>query len=75
MIILHSMRWPDEVRGPSALAPQPVEIGDSEIDGAVDLIEAMAAEDLTGFHDEYRTALEEVTHAKAEGHRVSPAEA
>ncbi|GGU61419.1 non-homologous end joining protein Ku [Streptomyces lavendofoliae] len=75
VIILHSMRWPDEVRDPSELAPQPVEIGDSEVDGAVALIEAMATEDLTGFHDEYHTALEEVIHAKAEGHRVERPEA
>ncbi|MER7108835.1 non-homologous end joining protein Ku [Streptomyces sp. NPDC000229] len=68
-IVLHSMRWPDEIRDPSELAPGAVDIGDSEIDGAVALIDAMTTDDLTQFHDEYRQALEEVIHAKVDGRK------
>ncbi|MGW0779064.1 Ku protein [Streptomyces sp. NPDC002835] len=57
-IVLHSMRWPDEVRSPAELAPPPVEVEDSEVDGALALMEAMGQEDLSEFHDEYREALE-----------------
>jgi DNA end-binding protein Ku len=66
-IVLHSMHWPDEVRSPESLAPPAVEIGDSEVDGAIALMEAMAQDDLSQYHDEYREALEEVIAAKAEG--------
>ncbi|MFG3510268.1 Ku protein [Streptomyces sp. NPDC047821] len=70
VIALHAMRWPDEIRDSSAVAPPAMDIDDSEVDGAVALIDAMTTDDLSGFHDEYRKALEEVIHAKAEGHRV-----
>ncbi|MER7660180.1 Ku protein [Streptomyces sp. NPDC096193] len=66
-IVLHAMRWPDEIRSPEALAPDPVEVGDSEIDGAVALMEAMSEDDISGYRDHYREALEEVIAAKAEG--------
>jgi DNA end-binding protein Ku len=67
------MRWPDEVRDPSHLAPPAVEVGDSEIDGAVELIDALTTDDLTQFHDEYRAAMEELVHAKAEHRQPRPA--
>ncbi|GGU54704.1 non-homologous end joining protein Ku [Streptomyces lavendofoliae] len=70
VIALHSMRWPDEIRDPAAVAPPAMDIDDSEVDGAIALIDAMTTDDLSGFHDEYRTALEELLHAKAEGHGV-----
>jgi DNA end-binding protein Ku len=75
VIALHSMRWPDEIRDSSAVAPPAMDIDDSEVDGAIALIDAMTTDDLTQFHDEYRTALEELLHAKAEGHRVERPEA
>ncbi|MEU0271886.1 Ku protein [Streptomyces sp. NPDC006307] len=65
-LVLHSMKWPDEVRDPSQLAPEPVEIGDSEVDGAIALIDAMTTDDLSGFRDEYREAVAELIRAKAE---------
>jgi DNA end-binding protein Ku len=65
-LVLHAMRWPDEIRDSSAVAPPATDIDDSEVDGAIALIDAMTTDDLTQFHDEYRTALEELINAKAE---------
>lgn len=36
-IMLHSMKWPDEVRNPQELAPRAVEVGDEEIEQALQL--------------------------------------
>ncbi|MDQ0840565.1 DNA end-binding protein Ku [Streptomyces sp. V1I6] len=71
-LVLHSMHWPDEVRSPESLAPPAVEIDDSEVDGALALMDAMGQDDLSGYHDEYRDALEEVITAKAEGKQPTP---
>ncbi|MFB8020777.1 Ku protein [Streptomyces rubiginosohelvolus] len=74
-IVLHSMKWPDEVRNPDELAPREVEVGEEEIEQALQLAERMTIEDLSGFHDEYREALEDIIAAKAEGKPLpSPAE-
>ncbi|MFE9015627.1 non-homologous end joining protein Ku [Streptomyces cyaneofuscatus] len=74
-IVLHSMKWPDEVRNPQELAPRAVEVGDEEIEQALQLADRMTIEDLTGFHDEYRQALEDIIAAKSEGTPLpSPAE-
>ncbi|POG43463.1 Ku protein [Streptomyces sp. ZL-24] len=74
-IVLHSMKWPDEVRDPQELAPRDVEVGEEEIEQALQLAERMTIEDLSGFHDEYREALEDIIAAKAEGKPVpAPAE-
>ncbi|MET8732165.1 Ku protein [Streptomyces parvus] len=74
-IVLHSMKWPDEVRNPDELAPREVEVGEDEIEQALQLAERMAIEDLSGFHDEYREALEDIIAAKSEGKPLpAPAE-
>ncbi|WP_327389215.1 Ku protein [Streptomyces microflavus] len=74
-IVLHSMKWPDEVRNPQELAPRAVEVGDEEIEQALQLADRMTIEDLAGFHDEYRQALEDIIAAKSEGKPLpSPAE-
>ncbi|MGW6463602.1 non-homologous end joining protein Ku [Streptomyces rubiginosohelvolus] len=74
-IVLHSMKWPDEVRSPNELAPREVEVGEEEIEQALELAERMTIEDLSGFHDEYREALEDIIAAKAEGKPLpAPAE-
>ncbi|MFF8293646.1 Ku protein [Streptomyces sp. NPDC016309] len=72
VIALHAMRWPDEIRDASAVAPPATDVDDSEVEGAVALIDAMTTEDLTQFRDEYRTALEELLHAKAEHREPQP---
>ncbi|MFD8731162.1 Ku protein [Streptomyces sp. NPDC059611] len=74
-IVLHSMKWPDEVRNPQELAPREVEVGEEEIEQALELAERMTIEDLSGFHDEYREALEGIIAAKSEGKPLpAPAE-
>ncbi len=66
-IVLHSMRWPDEIRSPESLAPRTVELDEDEIERAVQLTDTLALDSITGFRDTYRDALEELLTAKAEG--------
>ncbi|MGW0778973.1 Ku protein, partial [Streptomyces sp. NPDC002835] len=73
-LVLHSMHWPDEIRSPASLAPPPVEIDDSEMDGAMALMDAMGEDDISHYTDHYREALEEVIAAKAEGKQPPTAE-
>lgn len=74
-IVLHVMHWPDEIRSPESLAPKEVELDDNEIEQAVQLTETMAADDISGFRDHYREALEELIEAKSEGKEApGPAE-
>ncbi|MGW6631035.1 hypothetical protein ACWGBN_24560 [Streptomyces anulatus] len=69
------MKWPDEVRSPESLAPREVEVGEDEIAQALQLADRMTIEDLSGFRDEYRQALEGIITAKAEGNPLpAPAE-
>jgi DNA end-binding protein Ku len=67
-IVLHAMRWPDEVRSPEELLPPPVQLSDEEIDGALALMDSMTREDLAGeeFQDTYTEALEQIIEAKRE---------
>ncbi|MFJ1779056.1 Ku protein [Streptomyces anulatus] len=69
-IVLHSMRWPDEIRSPESLAPRQVELDDDEIDRAVQLTDTMALDSIAGFRDAYRDALEELIAAKSEGREL-----
>ncbi|MFJ6514100.1 Ku protein [Streptomyces sp. NPDC091406] len=74
-IVLHFMKWPDEVRNPDELAPREIEVDEQEIEQALQLAEQMTIEDLSGFHDEYREALKDVIAAKSEGKPLpAPAE-
>lgn len=67
-LVLHAMRWPDEIRDPTELLPEPVELTEEEIDGAMTLMESMTRDDLTGpdFEDTYTDALAEIIKAKRE---------
>jgi DNA end-binding protein Ku len=49
VIILHSLRWPDEIRSPDELAPKAVELDDDEIERAIALMEAMSEDDVSGY--------------------------
>ncbi|MDT0608907.1 non-homologous end joining protein Ku [Streptomyces lancefieldiae] len=73
-IVLHAMRWPDEIRDPSSLLPPPVELSNEEIDGALALMDTMTRDDLEGdeFRDTYTEAVAELIEAKRE-HREPPA--
>ncbi|WP_406269029.1 Ku protein [Streptomyces sp. NBC_00191] len=66
-LVLHAMRWPDEIRDPAELTPKTVDLDDSEIDAAIQLMETMATDDISGYTDRYREALEKVIAAKAAG--------
>lgn len=66
-IVLHAMRWPDEIRSPESLAPRETELDEGEIERAVQLTDSMALDDISGFRDHYREALEELLAAKSEG--------
>lgn len=74
-IVLHAMRWSDEIRSPETFAPKHVDLDHGEIDRAVQLTETMAVDDLRGFRDQYREALERLIEAKSEGKELpEPAE-
>ncbi|MFD8668850.1 Ku protein [Streptomyces microflavus] len=66
-IVLHSMKWPDEVRDPQELAPKVVEVGEEEIEQALQLADRMTIENLSGFRAEYGEVLEDIIAAKADG--------
>ncbi|WP_328884618.1 non-homologous end joining protein Ku [Streptomyces sp. NBC_00299] len=67
-LVLHVMYWPNEIRDPTELLPPPVELTESEIDGALALIDSMTREDLEGpqFHDAYTDVLAQIIEAKRE---------
>lgn len=65
--MLHSLRWPDEIRSPESLAPKAIDLDDDQIERAVQLTDTMAMDDASGFRDQYRDALEELIAAKSEG--------
>ena len=67
-IVLHAMRWPDEVRDPAAVDPPHEEISEEEIEQALALIDRMTQDDLEGpeFSDAYTDALAKVIEAKRE---------
>ncbi|MDH6610353.1 DNA end-binding protein Ku [Streptomyces sp. SAI-208] len=66
VIVLHAMRWPDEVRDPAAVDPPHETVSDEEIEGALALMETMARDDLDGpeFEDAYTDALAKIIESK-----------
>ncbi|MFF6996439.1 Ku protein [Streptomyces sp. NPDC008313] len=71
VIVLHAMKWPDEIRDPVELAPPEVELSDSEIEEAQHLIDRMTRDDLAGdeFTDQYTEAVAKIIEAKRTGER------
>ena len=67
-IVLHAMRWPDEIRDPSAVDPPNEKVSEEEIEGALALMESMSRDDLDGpeFEDTYTDALAKIIEAKRE---------
>ncbi|XQE77602.1 hypothetical protein ACN24L_00605 [Streptomyces microflavus] len=49
-----------------------MEVGEEEIEQALQLADRMTIEDLSGFRDEYRQALEDIIAAKADESRSPP---
>ncbi|WP_225828505.1 Ku protein [Streptomyces naphthomycinicus] len=68
VLVLHAMRWPDEIRDPTELLPAPTEVSEAEIDGALALMETMTTDSLEGpeFTDRYTEALTQIIEAKRE---------
>ncbi|MFF1916152.1 Ku protein [Streptomyces sp. NPDC058239] len=66
-LVLHSMKWPDELRSPDELTPKPVDLDQDELAEAMKLIDSMTTDDISSYRDHYREALEELIAAKAEG--------
>ncbi|MFF9244836.1 Ku protein [Streptomyces sp. NPDC014776] len=67
-LVLHSMRWPDEIRSPNELLPPSVDLSDEEIERALTLMDTMTVEDLAELdaHDEYTEAIAQIIEAKRE---------
>jgi DNA end-binding protein Ku len=76
VIVLHAMRWSDEIRNPAEPKPDEVELTDAEIAQAEQLIDRLTRDDLEGeeFTDRYTEAVEQLIEAKRE-HREPPAAA
>ncbi|MFJ3283660.1 Ku protein [Streptomyces sp. NPDC086669] len=73
-LVLHAMRWPDEIRDPAEVGPPTAEVTEEEIEGAMALMDSMSRDDLVGpeFEDEYTDAMAKIIEAKRE-HTPLPA--
>ncbi|MGW0969898.1 non-homologous end joining protein Ku [Streptomyces sp. NPDC002516] len=76
VIVLHAMRWSDEIRDPTALKPDEVDLTDDEIAQAEQLIDRLTRDDLHGeeFTDRYTEAVEQLIDAKRENREPPTAE-
>ncbi|MFG3206456.1 Ku protein [Streptomyces sp. NPDC048192] len=68
VLVLHAMRWPDEIRDPTELLPPPVEVSEGEIESALALMDTMTVDKLEGpdFQDRYTQAIARIIEAKRE---------
>ncbi|MFF2475058.1 Ku protein [Streptomyces sp. NPDC058066] len=68
-IVLHAMRWPDEIRSPETLAPPAIEIPEGEIKRALALMDVMASDDIPedAATDRYTEAISDLITAKQKG--------
>ncbi|CUW33287.1 non-homologous end joining protein Ku [Streptomyces reticuli] len=68
VLVLHAMRWPDEIRDPTGLLPAPAEVSEQEIEGALALMDTMTVDELEGpeFQDRYTEAIARIIEAKRE---------
>ncbi|MEU5599233.1 Ku protein [Streptomyces sp. NPDC020298] len=68
VLVLHAMRWPDEIRDPTELLPPPVQVSDEEIEGALALMDTLTVDKLEGpdFQDRYTEAITQIIEAKRE---------
>ncbi|MFF8378878.1 Ku protein [Streptomyces sp. NPDC015661] len=68
VIAMHGLLWPDEIRAPEGVAPETaVTVREAELDLADALMATLGEVDMSTLHDDYRTAVEEMIAAKAEG--------
>ncbi|MFF4490042.1 hypothetical protein ACFY0F_26725 [Streptomyces sp. NPDC001544] len=68
VLVLHAMRWPDEIRDPTELLPPPTEVSDEEIEGALALMDTLTVDQLEGpeFQDRYTEAIAQIIESKRE---------
>ncbi|MGA5422630.1 Ku protein [Streptomyces lavendulocolor] len=72
VIAMHGLLWPDEIRRPEGVAPDTsVTVRDAELDLADALMDTLGEVDIESLHDDYRTAVEQMIAAKAEGAEVA----
>ena len=68
VIAMHGLLWPDEIRASEGVAPETgVSVRDAELDLADALMDTLGEVDMSTLHDDYRTAVEELIAAKADG--------
>ncbi|CCG03969.1 Ku protein [Blastococcus saxobsidens] len=74
VLVLHTMRWPDEIRRPDfAFLDEDVAVRPQELQMAEALISSMSGNfDPTEFTDDYREAMAALLEAKATGGEVQP---
>src|SRR3954464_2504211 len=74
VLVLHTMRWPDEVRAPDfGFLDEDISVRPQELQMAEALISSMTAEfDPAEFTDDYRAAMEALLEAKQTGGDVQP---
>ncbi|MCZ2839503.1 non-homologous end joining protein Ku [Modestobacter sp. VKM Ac-2985] len=75
VLVLHTMRWPDEIRRPAfTFLDEEVPVRPQELAMAESLISTMAGDfDATQFTDDYREAMTALLEAKQSGGEVQPA--
>jgi DNA end-binding protein Ku len=74
ILVLHQLRWPDEVRSAAdAAPPEHVTVTDQEIDAAEALLLALGEVDLDDERDEYQRAVEQLVTAKLGGEELPAA--
>ncbi|MFD3330688.1 Ku protein [Streptomyces sp. NPDC058701] len=74
VMVLHGLRWPDEIRFTDQVPVPDTTVTDTEVDAVVALAETLSGRDMSELRDEYRAALEQVIAAKAGGERPAAAE-
>ena len=68
VIAMHGLLWPDEIRASDEAAPEAdVSVREAELDLADALMDTLGEVDMSTLHDDYRTAVEELIAAKADG--------
>ncbi|MGW1039442.1 non-homologous end joining protein Ku [Streptomyces sp. NPDC002547] len=77
-LVVNVLRWADEVRPPSGVAPAPTEVNDDELAQALELIDACSVDtidDIPSLVDHYAQALASLIKAKTQDrdiHQASP---
>ncbi|KOT48389.1 MULTISPECIES: non-homologous end joining protein Ku [Streptomyces] len=77
LLVLHSLRWPDQIRTPAGVVPdRPVDISEDELAAAEQLMDSYGPLDEEDLRDHYREQVEEIVAAKLEDREVeTPGEA